>query len=485
MNIFQKVRKEADRPLLTYSFAGKGSDSLYEYLYKCIKNDILSRDLAAGTRLPSKRGFAKNLGISVITVENAYAQLQAEGYIYSLPKKGYYVNAIPAGDGVLPPGPATAARRDTPEDGAVRDDLVSPPTRPDLFPFSIWTRLTREVLGDGYDDLLTPSPGGGVMALRVAIADYLRQFRDMRVAPEQIVVGAGTEYLYGLIVQLLGFDRVYAVENPGYKKLAQIYRSHRVACRYVAMDGEGVAIPALEASGADVLHISPGHHFPTGIVTPVGRRYELLGWAAREDSRFIIEDDFDSEFRMTGRPIPMLQTIDVSEKVIYMNTFSKSLSSTIRISYMVLPPRLAARFYENLSFYNCTVSTFEQTILARFIEEGYFEKHIGRSRNHYKNVRNELLRLIKKSPLAAVAAVTGEDAGLHFLMHLDTGLSDEEIREAARRQQIRVACLSDYELTDQKTDTGTLVMNYSGLGEDGLEDFVGRLSRALVGNSEA
>lgn len=324
MNIFQKVRKEADRPLLTYSFAGKGSDSLYEYLYKCIKNDILSRDLAAGTRLPSKRGFAKNLGISVITVENAYAQLQAEGYIYSLPKKGYYVNAIPAGDGVLPPGLATAAHRDEPEENAVRDDLVSPPTRPDLFPFSIWTRLTRDVLGDGYDDLLRPSPSGGVMTLRAAIAEYLRQFRDMRVAPEQIVVGAGTEYLYGLIVQLLGFDRVYAVENPGYKKLAQIYRSHRVACRYVAMDREGVSVPALEASGADVLHISPGHHFPTGIMTPVGRRYELLGWAAREDSRFIIEDDFDSEFRMTGRPIPMLQTIDVSEKVIYMNTFSKS-----------------------------------------------------------------------------------------------------------------------------------------------------------------
>ena len=195
----------------------------------------------------------------------------------------------------------------------------------------------------------------------------------MNVAPEQIIIGAGTEYLYGLLIQLLGFERTYAVENPGYDKISRIYRSHHVPCEPIAMDGQGVIIDELEKKKTDILHLSPSHHFPTGMIMPIGRRYELLGWASKSDSRYLIEDEYDSEFRFVGQQIPTLQSIDVLEKVIYMNTFSKTLASTIRISYMILPKHLMQRFYEKMSFYSCTVSTFEQYTLAKFIHDGYFE----------------------------------------------------------------------------------------------------------------
>ena len=249
--------------------------------------------------------------------------------------------------------------------------------------------------------------------LRCAIAEHLREFRGIDADPNCIVVGAGTEYLYGLLIQLLGFDKVYALEDPGYRKIAQVYESYGVQYRFTPMDKEGIDPKALEKSGADILHISPSHHFPTGIVTPIARRYTLLDWAARSENRYIIEDDYDSEFRLTGKPIPALQSIDSADRVIYMNTFSKSLASTIRISYMVLPTALAEAFYKNLGFYACTVSNLEQYTLAKFISEGYFEKHINRMRIRYKQKRphlkrDEALRFVK------VAKIDAEDAGLHF-----------------------------------------------------------------------
>ena len=225
-------------------------------------------------------------------------------------------------------------------------------------------------------------PCGGIMALRQAIADYLHAFRGMVVNPEQIIVGAGTEYLYGLLIQLLGDDKIYGIENPGYPKIAKIYDSMHVSYSAIDLDEHGVCIYSLEDHQIDIMHLSPSHHFPTGIITPISRRYELLGWASKDENRYIIEDDYDSELRLGGKPIPTLQSIDVSDKVIYMNTFTKTLSSTVRISYMVLPASLTELFYKKLSFYSCTVSNFEQYTLARFMESGSFEKHINRLRNY-------------------------------------------------------------------------------------------------------
>ena len=360
--------------MLTYSFADLGSDSLYEHLYKCIKNDILNGVLTIGEKLPSKRNFAKNLNISTITVENAYAQLMAEGYIYSLPKKGYFVADIstsvlentantffPATDAPVTEVPVTQK--------PYFADFVSNSITADNFPFSIWAKIIREVISEECDALMTNPPAGGIPELRNAIAQYLFQFRGMKVDPAQIIIGAGTEYLYGLLIQLLGNNNTFGVEDPGYRKIAQIYNSHRANCKHIPLDNYGVELGALEESGADIIHISPSHHYPTGIVTPISRRYELLGWASRSSSRYIIEDDYDCEFRLQGKPIPSLQSIDVMEKVIYINTFSKSLASTIRISYMVLPHHLLERFYRQLGFYSCTVSNFEQYTLAHFISQ--------------------------------------------------------------------------------------------------------------------
>lgn len=329
--------------MITYSFANIGSDCLYTYLYKCIKNDILQDVLHAGEKLPSKRSLAKNLNISIITVENAYA-----------------------------------------------------------------------------------------------------------------------------------------VEDPGYRKISQIYKSHCISCNFVSMDDFGVWISDLEKQKIDVVHISPSHHFPTGTVMPISRRYELLGWAAKSDSRYIIEDDYDSEYRLNGQPIPTLQSIDIQEKVIYMNTFTKTLASTIRISYMVLPTHLVNTFYSKLYFYSCTVSNFEQYILSRFISEGYFEKHMNRMRNYYHSKRDKLLQMIEKSPLAAYSTISEEDAELHFLLKLKTELPDKEFLQKLEQSGVKLFSLSQYYQSPPETVNHIFIINYSYVSEKNMEKAIEIIYRALI-----
>ncbi|MBO7374171.1 MAG: PLP-dependent aminotransferase family protein, partial [Oscillospiraceae bacterium] len=297
-------RKEGCR-LLTYPLTNENPRPLYEQLSDALRQDILAGRLPAGSRLPSKRSLSENLGVSSITVESAYNRLIDEGFVTSEPKRGYYVaelafRPVPAEHG----GAAGVSR---PAQTAVNDELPSPlldlsgnRAQEERFPFTVWARLLRSTINDLGSELLLPSPCGGVRPLREAIAGHLQSFRGMRVDPECVIVGAGTEYLYGLLIQLLGRDRVYCLEDPGYRKAAQIYRANGAVCRWAPLDDGGMTVAGLEAAGADVAHISPTHHFPTGITMPVGRRYELLAWAAAEDGRYIIEDDYDSEFRLTG-----------------------------------------------------------------------------------------------------------------------------------------------------------------------------------------
>ncbi len=521
--------------MLTYSFSDTGSDSLYQHLYKCIKNDILARNLCAGEKLPSKRTFAKNLGISVITVENAYAQLISEGYLYSIPKKGFFVSDIsmlpsgaafkqndltfPSSNGAERAYLSNSAGKPNPADvgealglaglsgtahpvdaagtatlidqshltsGACATclpasfiDLTSNQTDIRNFPFSIWAKLVREVLNESQQELVTNPPCGGVWELRSAIAKHLKDFRGIIVAPEQIIMGAGTEYLYSLLIQLLGFDKTYAVEDPGYRKIARIYEKHRVACRHIPLDESGVCVPALEASGADVLHLSPSHHFPTGLVTPISRRYELLGWAARAEGRYLIEDDYDSEFRMTGNPIPAMQSIDLSEKVIYINTFTKTLASTVRISYMILPRHLADRFYRELSFYSCTVSNFEQYTLARFIENGSFEKHLNRMRSYYHKKRDLLIERIRQSELNPHAVIREENSGLHFILELRTALPDAEVCDRALQRGLRIAALSSFYTHGTPEVEHRFIVNYSALREEQIDEAIRILCESI------
>lgn len=483
--------------MLTYSFDDRGMDFLYEHLYKEIKNDILMGNLKAHEKLPSKRALAAHLNVSVVTVENAYSQLLAEGYIYSKPKSGFYVCDVKAEDAdvvgvrnacytsgsedhVTEHSHVIREHAESPGQNGFFADFVNNSTLSENFPFSTWTKLMRETMMDDREKLMKRSPSGGIFELRKAIADYLYQFRGMSVSPNQIIVGAGTEYLYGLIIQLLGRDSVYGVENPGYQKIQHIYDAYQVKCCYIDMDESGVNIDSLERSGADVVHISPSHHFPTGTVTPASRRYELLGWAAKQEGRYIIEDEYDSEFRLVGNPIPALQSIDASDKVIYMNTFSKSLSSTIRISYMVLPIPLMVRYNHVLSFYACTVSNFDQYTLTRFIQEGYLEKHINRMRKFYRNSRDSILGCIRSHRLYPQVTIKEENAGLHFLMEIDTSYTDREMVDRAAAAGINISSLSQYCHGKEQEDSHTLVINYSGIEEDIIEEACDRLLESVV-----
>ncbi len=466
--------------MLTYSFENKGKDSLYEFLYKSIRDDILSEKLHKQEKLPSKRALAEHLGISTITVENAYNQLVAEGYIYSKPKSGYYVSPIesPKIYTATDKSRYTAVTAST-DTKVYETDFTNNAASQESFPFVAWAKLMRQTMSDKREQLILNSPSVGVRELRLAISDYLFQFRGMSADPECIVIGAGTEYLYSLIIQLLGRDKKYALEDPGYRKIAQIYKANNVSFDYIPLDRDGIDKQALEKTSAQVLHISPSHHFPTGIVTPVSRRYELLSWAGEDDDRYIIEDDYDSEFRFSGKPIPSLQSIDTLDKVIYINTFSKSLASTIRISYMVLPKALMERYKKELSFYACTVSTFEQYTLAAFIRQGYFEKHINRMRNYYRTQRDSVMTAIKKQPLYDKVSIKEEDSGLHFLMSVDTQQSDEEFTLRAREKGVNISFLSQHYHSGETAPQHILIINYSGLTEESTDKAIERLFECL------
>lgn len=327
---------------------------------------------------------------------------------------------------------------------------------------STWSQLTRQVLSEGGAALLVPVPHQGLYALRQAIADDLRDLKGMAVSPEQIVVGAGAEYLYLLLAQLLGRGTVFALEDPGYPKIRQVYGKCGTACVPVPLDQWGMDLAALKASGATVAHISPSHHYPTGIVTPIGRRQALLRWA-EETGGIIIEDDYDSEFRFAGRPIPTLQSIDSGGRVIYMNTFSQTISPSMRVGFMVLPPRLLERYRRELGFYACTVPALEQSVLARFLSRGHYEQHLSRMRKEYRVRRAAVLEAFRTSPFSSRITLSEQGAGLHFLLRLDTDQDDEVLRRRAEGLGIRLGFLSEYAAVPRAGYAHTLVVNYAGL----------------------
>ncbi len=444
--------------MLTYELKKSPGVPLYEALYRCIRGDILSGALSPGEKLPSKRALAQNLEVSKITVETAYNQLLSEGFIRSQEKVGYFVEAVErhARPQSAPEQREAAAKRE------FLLDLTANGT--EQFPFSVWSKLQREVMLDYGEKLLSPLPNQGIPELRKAIAAHLAAFRGMHVDPENILIGAGTDFLYNLLIQLLGRDKVYAVEEPGYGKIRMIYAAGGVECVSAPMDDFGVIPETLQA--ADVLHFSPSHHFPTGLVTPVSRRMELLNWA--KDGKWIIEDDYDSEFRFDAHPKPAVQSLDFNGRVIYMNTFSKSLAPSIRISYMVLPTALMREFKRRLGFYSCTVPSFEQYTLARFLSRGYFEKHINRMRKFYKNRRNTVVSLLENCAFSDRLTILEQDAGLHFLLKVDTDYTDRELTKRLEFAGIRVQALSEY-FNDSTEDLHCLVVNYSGLKEEALE----------------
>ena len=463
--------------MLIYNFEKRNGQTLYDYLYECMKKDILSGRLPPKTKLPSKREMAKDNGISITTVMNAYDQLLMEGYIISKEKKGYFVADVQAMS-EYHPEPLEFSKIYQEEQWFV--DFTANNTVYNKFPFSTWRKVVREVLAEYDMELVMRGNFLGVEKLRQEITDYLYRSRGITVSPECIVIGAGIEYLYSRLIKLLPSDAVYAVENPGYKKIPRIYEENGLKWKWVEMDEHGINMKSLRKSQASVIHVSPEHHYPLGTVMTTVRRQEVLEWVAERPDRYIIEDDYDCEFRYRSKSIPALKGLDRNHRVIYMNTFSKSLAPAIRISYMILPEKLMEKYVRTSNFYSNTVSSLEQYALAKFIEKGYFERHLSRIKKYYRIEGERLLRIIKQSPLLPIVKAEGMESGTHLLVKLDTSLTDVEIKWAAKSQGINISCLSEFCGEIKPEYQHVLVINYSDLDENTLREAVRRLANIFI-----
>ncbi|MBR2037802.1 MAG: PLP-dependent aminotransferase family protein [Lachnospiraceae bacterium] len=353
----------------------RDNKSKYYYLYSAIKEDILSGTLKKNEKLPSKRSLAEHLGVSLITVETAYQMLKDEGYIESRERSGYYVTELKLLGKKVNNGKQLELLK--------YEDIHE--QEKSLFPESVYFKTIRSVLNDYSSDLLEKSPNEGCAILRNAIAKYLLRYRGIFAQPEQIIIGSGAEHLYSTVVRMLGNDKVYGLENPSYQQIRMVYEGMGAKCEMLQMGNEGILSTELERTQADILHVTPFHSYPSGVTATVRKRQEYLEWAKNStvgSERIIIEDDFDSEFFMPGKPIDTLYMSDDRQSVIYINTFSKSLSPSIRIGYMILPERYLKVYREKMGDFSCTVPVLDQYVLAEFMDKGHFEQHLSRVRRH-------------------------------------------------------------------------------------------------------
>ena len=479
--------------MLDYNLEQRGGASLYEYVYQQIRDDIVAGRIAAGEHLPSKRALASHLGISVITIENAYIQLLAEGYICSKPRRGYYACELP--EAPVLASAAEDADRDSAVAGLNAHDAGEQPEQfAALSPSALeaarlWQSALRATLTtEDEREIFSPAPAQGTARLRRAIAHHLRGTRGMNVNPDNIVIGAGAQLLDTMLVQLLGSDKIYAVEDPGYLRLTRIYQAMGCKVRHIPLDGEGVNLGELQNAGADILHLMPSHQYPTGLVTSIARRYALLSWAAEQPGRYLIEDDFDCEFRLAGKPIPALASIDAAQSVIYTNTFSKSLSSALRLAYMVLPDELMERFRRELGFYASSVSSVDQVALARLLESGDYERHVNRVRVRAREARDGLVAIVRKAFPAGEVSIEHADAGLCCTVVAECEAGGSSFARALMRSSIPFIDISDcFWCTDGASvpeNSAQILVQYDDLSPKVLNTLELQLTGALCNLSE-
>ena len=471
---------------LTTALDAASGVPLYEQLYESLAAEMRSGAIPAGTRMPGKRRLAAELSVSVNTVDAAYQILATEGYMEPRERSGFYVQeylALPTRPEEVPP-PVSAAPQPEAAEPPVRFDLSTRGVDPGLFPFRTWARLQKELLYSS-PQLLTHGDAQGDVELRQALADYLEEYRGMRCTAEQVVVGAGMEYLLSLLAPLLPGKT--AVENPGYQRAKQVLENNGVACCCLPVDADGLSVEALSGSGAAVCYVTPSHQFPTGVTMPAGRRTELLHWASRcPGQRYIIEDDYDSEFRFDTRPLPSLQGMAGADgPVVYLSTCSRSLAPSIRIAYMVLPEHLLPAWWKTYRLYASTVGRFEQQTLARFITEGYFTRHLARERVAYKARRDALTAALNAAFAPGQLRLAGLHTGLHLLASLKNAPPDEALRRAAEAEGVRLNLLSDYDLTGARHQTGTLVLGYGSLDDAACASVGQTLKRVCTEAREA
>ncbi len=435
----------------TIELEQNGKKPLYTQIYEHIADEIRNGRLEENERVPSKKALSAHLGVSVNTVETAYEILAQEGYLRPVPRSGYYARRV-----IAPQlSPTTTVFEEKPTKNYAADfrtagaDVSS-------FPYSTWIKLSKEVMYQN-PELLNHGGFKGDIELRDSIAKYLREFRGVHCSSSQIITGAGIEYLVMLLCGLSGSERIFAIEDPGYEKIDLILKNSGRKVRYVPLDEKGISVKELERSGADTVYITPSHQFPSGTVMPIDRREELLRWADEKPGRYIIEDDINCEFCFLKRPHTAVQGIYGSEKVIYLNTFSRVLAPSVRIAYMVLPPLLLRLFEKKFSRYASTVPRFEQRTLARFISENYLSRHLNRVKNIYRKRRDTLIEAALSSDFPI--EISGEKAGLHLVLKSPAA---SEILKKAAENNIKLYSLDDYYFTPREKPSNAIVAGYAG-----------------------
>lgn len=492
-----------------------GRVPLYEQIYQYIRQDIIDGKISPGEKLPSTRLLAKYLQVSRSTTDLAYGQLLSEGYVRTVPGSGYYVcelqnellqltgagsnrkradhgrssDAQMEGHDGWPAGTQTGGHDRWPSD-AQTDGRGGRQKNQICFDFSLgevewsdfsmtsWRKAVKCMLQEDMSGLFEAGIPQGEENLRQEIGRYLYQARGVSCQAQQIVIGAGNEYLLMLLDQMLhGARRAVAMESPTYRQAYQTFCNLGWEIAPVPMDAAGMRPKELEASGANLAYIMPSHQFPLGTVMPMNRRMELLQWANKAEGRYIIEDDYDSEFRYRGKPIPALQGLDKAGKVIYMGTFSKSIAPAIRVGYMVLPRSLLSIYQKNLGFYASTVSRIDQKIIYQFLTEGYYERHLNRMRAIYKSKHDVLLGQLRR--LEEEFQIQGENAGLHVLLTSRKGRTEEWLVEQAGKAGVKVYGLSSYFVRrGENSRPSTVLLGYAKLSEEEIRRGVDLLCKA-------
>ena len=466
---------------LPMDLEGDRASPLYARIYESLAAQIRSGALKPGDRLPGKRSLAGQLAVAVNTVDTAYQMLAAEGYLEARQRSGFFVlesGGFPAVEAAPAPGEVRRSPGPAGEDPAPRFDLSTGGVDTTLFPFRTWGKIQRDLLY-GEPELLRHGHRQGDEDLRRELAEYLRAYRGVDCGAEQIVVGAGVEYLLGLAARLLR-PATAAVENPGYDRSRTILENNGIPCRCVAIDEGGLSAEGLERSGADLCYVTPSHHFPTAVTMPAPRRAQLLRWAQERPGRYILEDDYDAEFRFDTRPLPSLQGMGGRwGPVIYLCTFSKSLAPSIRIACMVLPMGLLGRYQAVFGSYANTVSRFEQQTLCRFLSQGHFTRHLSRMRNVYKGRMTALAEALEGAFGRENIVLQGRHTGLHLLLTLKNGPGEGAMVRAARREGVALQGLSQYYMEDRETcPENTVVLGYASLQDGDIPALTAALRRA-------
>ena len=449
---------------------------LYEQIYEYIRAEIREGNIVSGEKLPSTRSLSRYLEVSRSTVELAYEQLLSEGYIEARPYRGFFVAQV---EGLYQLSRQSRNEKHVSHKSEKQFRYDFTPNGVDLksFPYNTWRKLSRECLMDDKAELFRLGCPKGEYGLRNAISSYLHQARGVNCSPDQVIVGAGNDYLMMLLCAVIGTKHRIALENPTYKQAYRLFDNLSCKVCTVDMDEKGMRVDGLEKSGADIAFVMPSHQYPLGTVMPIKRRLELLEWANRSEKRYIIEDDYDSEFRYKGKPIPALQGYDGNGKVIYIGTFSKSIAPAIRMSYLVLPESLCKLYETRCGFINSTVSKVDQLILQKFIEDGYYERHLNKMRALYKSRHDTLLAALKS--WKPDFRISGENAGVHLLLHFHDSRSEEELIRLAASGGIKVYGLSEYyvERKNEKPES-VILLGYANMNEEKIKEAAGLLKKA-------